>query len=95
MHYCPLGYTASYWPPARLCSTNYQLLGPAFQTVFNTPVCLLLWPMLQERILCEDLMGCVVKSLTKDNILSSPLIYQASHFLTEIGQGQSSITSPW
>ena len=38
----PQRYTASYWPPTRLCSTDQHPLGPDLESVFSPPHCLLI-----------------------------------------------------
>ncbi|KAK4824875.1 hypothetical protein QYF61_021082 [Mycteria americana] len=88
MQYRPLGYTASYWPSARLQATDHHPLGPVIQTVSNPPRCLLSQPI-HQQLLCGDLMGNSVKILTEvevGNIHCSPLIQQASHLILKVYQ---------
>ncbi|KAK4811173.1 hypothetical protein QYF61_019804 [Mycteria americana] len=60
-----------------------------FSQFFNPSHRLLIQPI-HQQLLYEDLIGDSVKGLTEVqvyNILCSPLIYQASHFIIEVYQG--------
>ena len=52
----PLGYTATYWPPTRLCSTDHYPLGlnvePVFNPSFSNHWHILLLSPLDLRTLC-------------------------------------------
>lgn len=53
--YWSLGYSAHYWTPSRLCSTDCYLLGQTVQPFFCLPHCLLIQLLLQQH-LCWNLM---------------------------------------
>lgn len=68
--YYPLGYTASYWPPRWLCSTDLHPLALPLQAVLNPSDWLLIQPV-----------GDSLIEVQVSKTACSPLIYQASHFI--------------
>ena len=100
--YWPLGCTSSHWPLIRLCNMITTLCLQLFSQFLVH--CLLIQPVLLQ-LLYADLVEDSIKSLTEvkvDNILCSPFVYHANHFIVEgywLGQswlpcGRSMLTTP-
>lgn len=85
----PLGVHWQWLDSNKPHATDHHSLGPAIQPVFNITHCLPTQPIIHHLLSLWGLMGSTAKNLAEvkvDNIHSSLIIPQASHFTIEAFQ---------